>query len=369
MSARPAKGTVPSFPRLSTLYFYLSSYCNLNCLHCWIAPKYVNNNVAPQEAPFTLLKEIVDQAIPLGLKGIKITGGEPLLSANFFALVDHASKKKLRIAIETNGTLINDSVAKFLKEKNVGRVGVSLDGPNASVHEKIRRQKGCFNKTVAAIRALKKQDLTVLLIMSLYKGNAGHLEKTIAFAASLGVDSFKINCMTCISRGRSLKKKQMTLGVADYIAINKEIDERIQPKYRMNIILDIPPAFKQFKKARQAGMCGLKGILGVLPDGRISICGIGEVASSLILGNVRNHSLRDIWMDDQILRSIRDDLPGKLEGVCRQCVFKGFCMGKCRAEAYYSSGNLFSGFSFCEEARRSGLFPEARAFKVKQEVA
>ena len=68
----------------------------------------------PREASFALLKKIIDEALPLGLKSIKITGGEPLLSASFFELIRYAVNKKLGTIVETNGTLLDDKCARFL---------------------------------------------------------------------------------------------------------------------------------------------------------------------------------------------------------------------------------------------------------------
>ena len=62
------------------------------------------------------------------------------------------------------------------------------------------------------------------------------------------------------------------------------------------MIFDIPPAFRTIKEARRErfGSCGIFNILGLLGDGRISICGIGSVADSLVLGRIKIYRLSDI---------------------------------------------------------------------------
>jgi len=361
--------TKQDIPPLKSLYFYLTPYCNLNCLHCWIAPSYIDKDEAPQEAPFEVLKDIIDQAIPLGLKSIKISGGEPFLNKNIFPLISYASSKNINIIIETNGTLIDEESAKFLKENHLGMVAVSLDGPNKKIHETLRARQGCFEKTVEGIKFLKKYNLNVQVIMAVYKYNSNYLEDTISFAEKLGANSFKINCISAVSRGEALKTKGDTLEVKDYLILNQKIENEIQPRYKIKIILDIPPAFKKIKDIKErTGRCGLKHILGVLANGDISICGIGEVVSALRLGNIRTGTLKHLWKNNPILKILRNGIPQKLEGICSQCIFKGFCMGKCRAEAYYATGNFFSPFFFCDEAYKLGLFPEKNIFAFKKEV-
>lgn len=350
-------------PKLNSLYFYLSSYCNLSCIHCWIAPHYLNQDQAPQEADFAILKDIIDQALPLGLSQIKISGGEPFLNKNIFSLISYAFDKKLGTTIETNGTLINDDTARFLKEKAVRHIAVSLDGPNPAVHEAMRGQEGCFEKAIEGIKCLKRHNLNVQVIMVLYKDNFDYLEDTVNLAEGLSVNSFKINPVMAIARAEKLKEKAMTLSVADCIALNKKIEEELKPKHRIKIILDIPPAFKGLRQIKNEHCtCGIKNILGILSDGSISICGIGNVLESLRLGDIKRESLRQIWQDNSILKIIRGDLPTKLAGVCAKCVFKAFCLGKCRAEAYYRNNDILSAFSFCNEASDSGVFPRNRLF-------
>jgi len=348
-------------PPLRALYFYLTSYCNLNCGHCWIAPRYTSTKKAPQEASFKSLKSIIDQALPLGLEAIKITGGEPFLSRNISRLISYASKKGLAISIETNATLINETIVKFLKRSGVRLVYVSLDGPDKSTHGKLRKGMDSFDRAVSGIRLLKKHGVNTQVIMSIYRDNAGYLEDTIDMAEQCGAESFKINTIWPVSRGKLLDEKGLVLSVKEYISLNERIEQVIQPRHRIKIFFDVPPAFKKIKRLKEnSNICGIKNILGVLPDARISICGIGQVTSDLVFGDTKSEKLKDIWEDNPVLNSIRRHIPGRLKGVCGICVFKGFCLGKCRAEAYNKNKDLFSPHYFCEEAYNTGLFPENR---------
>ena len=69
-------------PTLRTIYFYLTDGCNLRCRHCWIDPMYRNKEDGHSFLPFDLFVSIIKEAKELGLKGVKLTGGEPLLHPN-----------------------------------------------------------------------------------------------------------------------------------------------------------------------------------------------------------------------------------------------------------------------------------------------
>ena len=72
------------FP-LNQIYFYLTKGCNLRCRHCWIAPKYQGDGQSHPALDVDLFKSIVAQAKPLGLGGVKLTGGEPLIHPRTFS--------------------------------------------------------------------------------------------------------------------------------------------------------------------------------------------------------------------------------------------------------------------------------------------
>ena len=64
-------------PPLRAFYLYLSSSCNLACRHCWITPTLVNGKPDPGDViNVAALREAIAEAKPLGLNGVKLTGGE-----------------------------------------------------------------------------------------------------------------------------------------------------------------------------------------------------------------------------------------------------------------------------------------------------
>ncbi len=66
-------------PPLNTIYFYLTKGCNLCCRHCWVAPKHQTEETKYPELSLDQFRSVIEQAKPLGLTGVKLTGGEPLM--------------------------------------------------------------------------------------------------------------------------------------------------------------------------------------------------------------------------------------------------------------------------------------------------
>ena len=98
-------------PALNTLYFYLTEGCNLACRHCWLAPRFDPDGDRYPALPVELFETAIREAKPLGLTGVKLTGGEPLLHPEIVQLLEIVRREELGLTIETNGVLCTPELA------------------------------------------------------------------------------------------------------------------------------------------------------------------------------------------------------------------------------------------------------------------
>lgn len=347
---------------LATVYLYFK-YCNLKCRHCWINPPH-SGGAALREGEMSLggIVSALEECRELGMKSVKITGGEPFTSKDIFGLLEYLKKNNIRIYMETNGALVRGREARALKEARVSQVAVSLDGPTADIHESLRGVSGSFADTVEGVKALKRENLNIQIITCLWKGNGEKIRATIMLAKELGASSVKINPVHGISRAGTMDRNGETLSVKEVIDFYHSLTKEPGEILPIKVIFDIPPAFRPVSSIRRdrIGTCSIFNILGILGDGRVSICGIGSVVDTMVLGKAGEDRIKDIWECHPVLKRIREDVPGKMEGICGRCMFKSYCLGKCRAEAYYSSGSIRAPLGFCQTAYEEGLFPKSR---------
>ncbi|MCD4741732.1 MAG: SynChlorMet cassette radical SAM/SPASM protein ScmF [Desulfobacteraceae bacterium] len=359
---------------MTSLYFYLTQGCNLKCRHCWINPKYQTLTGNVPSISVENFTECIDQAIPLGLQSVKLTGGEPFLHPYIDKLLDIVYKKKLRLVIESNGCLITSESAQKIKKCDDPFVSISIDSTDKETHEWFRGVKGCYKTAVRGLKHCVNAGLPAQIIMSLVKRNRDHVDDMIKFAIDNGCESVKFNIVQPTERGKSIYKNNENLTISDYIEIGRYITDELQPETELRLVYSIPPAFlplsymlSGYKHGCGSG-CAIKNILGVLWNGDISICGIGENIKELILGNIGSpledngleNNLGKIWKNNKIIDIIRNGLPEKVEGVCSNCIFKMICFGYCPANNYYSTNNLFAPGWFCNKAYTKGLFPVTR---------
>lgn len=116
----------------------LTDRCNFRCTYCMpedmqFAPKRENLETAELEL-------ICQAFVELGIKKIRLTGGEPLIFPEFGPLLQAISKYDglERIAITTNGALLAEKI-DWIKNSKVQQLNISLDSIDPEVFTRITR--------------------------------------------------------------------------------------------------------------------------------------------------------------------------------------------------------------------------------------
>jgi SynChlorMet cassette radical SAM/SPASM protein ScmF len=351
--------------QLNQIYFYLTDGCNLRCRHCWIAPKYQTESNTYPYLDFDLFKSIIEQAKPLGLTGVKLTGGEPLLHPQFSEILECIQNEGLRLIVETNGVLCTAKVAEKMAACKDPFVSVSLDGADSGTHEWVRGVKGCFDEAIDGLRNLVSEGLRPQVIMTIMRHNKGQMEQMVRVAENLGAGSVKFNILQPTARGERMHFTGETLDVVELVDLGKWVESTLSTSTHLNLYYDHPMAFRPLGKmfaqnGDGCGTCGILSILGVLANGSYALCGIGETVSDLVFGYADVDHLEDVWTKTPVLLELREGLPQRLEGICGRCLMKEICLGSCLAQNYYRSKNLWEPFWYCAEAYRRKLFPTSR---------
>jgi len=349
-------------PPLTSLYMYISGSCNLACRHCWITPTYQNGGNIGKQIGIELVRKAIREGKPLGLRMVKLTGGEPMLNPQFRELVDLLDGDGLQIHIETNGTLIDHDLAKFLKQReHISFISVSLDGADDKTHEDLRGAPRSFAQAITGIRNLVEQGFRPQIICTLHKGNVSQIDDVVKFAENLGCGSIKFNHVQQVGRGEHFPN-ELVLGIVEIISLYNHIERVLKKENEIPIHFDIPIAFFSIKKLLDdcLGRCTVRNILGLLAGGELSLCGMGVTKSELIYGQIKRDSLRDVWCNSPGLIQLRAQVPAEMEGICAQCIHRDLCLGTCVADNFRMTGRLNAPYHFCQIADDLGLFPESR---------
>jgi MoaA/NifB/PqqE/SkfB family radical SAM enzyme len=182
--ARRARSRVSGhLESLPILALSVHSACNCRCVMCdiWKA------NSEKREISSADLSRHVEAIRALRVQRVMLTGGEPLLHRNLWALCTELQSLRVRITLVTTGLLIESHAPEIAS--CVDTVVISLDGPRP-MHDAIRRVKGGFDRIARGVMALHAQHPTPRLIARsvVQRGNADVIDETIAAAHRLGFD-------------------------------------------------------------------------------------------------------------------------------------------------------------------------------------
>lgn len=122
---------------LTDLRISLTDRCNLRCTYCMpkeiFGPDYVFLKKA-EWLRFSELDAVVEAFVRLGVRKIRLTGGEPLLRPGLVKYIEGLQRFEAieDIALTTNGLRLAEKVAD-LKQAGLNRVTVSLDALNPEI--------------------------------------------------------------------------------------------------------------------------------------------------------------------------------------------------------------------------------------------
>src|SRR5512144_3197035 len=103
--------------------------CNLACQHCYSISADVD---FPGELATADIYRTMDDLKAFGVPVLILSGGEPLLHPDIFAISRRAKAMGFYVGLSTNGTLIDDALLPRIAEAGYDYVGISLDGIEAT---------------------------------------------------------------------------------------------------------------------------------------------------------------------------------------------------------------------------------------------
>ena len=168
---------------LPILALSVHSACNCRCVMCdiWKA------NADKRELSLEDLDRHVADIRRLHVQRVMLTGGEPLLHGNLWALCDRLQELGIRVTLVTTGLLLAPHAPAIAR--SVDEVVVSIDGP-PDVHDGIRRVRGGFERIARGVRALREQTAPPLVVARsvVQRANCAAIAETIHAVRALPVD-------------------------------------------------------------------------------------------------------------------------------------------------------------------------------------
>nr|QEK15979.1 GTP 3',8-cyclase MoaA [Thermococcus aciditolerans] len=166
----------------TNLRISLTQDCNFRCFFCHREGQHFN---ASLELTPSEIERLVRVASRLGIRKVKLTGGEPTVRNDILEIVRRIRPYVVDLSMTTNGSRLKE-LAKPLAEAGLNRVNVSLHSLKPDVYRRITGVD-MLDTVLEGIGEAVKYLSPVKLNMTVMRGlNDGEIRDMVEFAAKTG---------------------------------------------------------------------------------------------------------------------------------------------------------------------------------------
>jgi radical SAM protein with 4Fe4S-binding SPASM domain len=334
--------------------------CNLKCSHCYAATSGLQKVLTTQEA-FKVIDDLAEYNVPVLL----FSGGEPFSRPDIRQLAQYAKGKGLRVTFSTNGTLIDEDTANWIRDLGVSYVGISIDGTE-SVHDEFRRSPGAYQKSLAAIRLLRERGVKVGLRVTMTRSNVQAIPSIFELMRKEKVPRICLYHLVYTGRGKEIASTDLSHeeSRAALETILNETKKCFEGDFPVEVLtvdnhcdgiaLYLRMAEENHPNAEKAlelltlngGNSSGQGIACISWDGTVypdqfwrdkPVGNVLEKPFSQIWGNPEKGSLLDLMRNRKNL----------LKGRCKNCKWIELCGGNFRARGEAVTGDLWGEDPTC----------------------
>jgi len=350
--------------------------CNLTCKHCYSisADRDFAGELGTDE-----VFAVMDDLRAFGVPVLILSGGEPLLRPDIFAIARRAKYMGFYTGLSTNGTLIDAENIDPIAEVGFDYVGISIDGLRET-HDRFRRKPGAFDASMAGLRLCREHGIKVGLRFTMTQDNAAELPELLALMEQEQVDKFYLSHLNYAGRGNKNRKDDVFLSTtrwamdllfdAAWRAVEQAPDREFvtgnndaDGVYLLHWVAARFPERAAHLREKLAQWGGNSSGVNIA-----NIDNLGNVHPDTFwwhynLGNVRERAFSEIWADtsDPLMAGLKSR-PRPLKGRCAACGHLELCGGNTRVRALQLTGDLWAEDPACYLTDAEiGLDPSSRA--------
>lgn len=346
--------------KLEILSVILTNRCNLKCVYCG-RNENQNENCIKKELTKEQWLSIFKDAQTVGLKKVNMTGGEIFCRQDCLSLIEETIKLGIKVSIETNGTIINESQIAYLSQfKDDLSISISLDGISPNTND-LTRGIGSFKRAMNTIKIIKDNGIPLRIITVLSNDNYDeipdlarmiHEKMGLGFRLLPNIIEYGRGTVASEEYGVSYEKMMKLMNDFYFDFLRKH-------KNDINISVELNMPFIPLDIYKHSFCPWGKAMLGIGYSGNVALCHVAADNDLFVFDNVKNNSISDIWNNNEKLKSYKMMNHNQLHGVCGNCLARHLCRGGCRLYALTKyDGDFFAPDPFCQGAYDIGCFPD-----------
>ncbi len=330
----------------------LTARCNLDCRHCYINLPPGHREARSREMTAAEIGRVAAEAAGLGAVWCLVTGGEPLLRADFPDVYLALREQGLLVSIYTNATLVNDEHIRLFRKYPPRDIEVTVYGVTRETYEKVTRIPGSFEAFERGMARLAESGMRLRLKAMALRSNLGELEAIAGFCRARTKDYFRFDPFLHYrldrdpARNEEIESERLT--PEEIVGLERGDRERFGALEGRCAELIVPQL--EGTVCRHLFRCGAgKRNFVIGPNGLFRPC-LSLVHESFLF-DLRALTLTDIWKDHAPKALERTSERADYLERCARCPIVNLCFW-CPATAHLETGELDAPVdAFCRVAR------------------
>lgn len=341
--------------------FELTPLCNLNCKMCYV---HLSQKQLEKTGRRLLTvdqwKDIMGQAIDIGMRNAVLTGGECLTYPGFDELYLYLLEQGIRVTVKTNGLLMTEERISFFERYRPEGFNVSLYGADDDTYENVTGVR-CFQKVYEGIKRIQETKIPLGIAVTPSRFMLNNMDRIMDLLDEFGQE-FSINPNLIPPReetGRKLSDVDLTLD--DYIAIYKLQAKRTGRELKP-VCMDSMPEVGKTDVPAYGIQCGA-GRSG------FAVCWNGDMQPCLSMSQIKFNLLETSFICawEKINRTVQMyPIPRE----CMVCDYRRICP-VCVVSHEMAGRQGHANPAWCERARRliaEGIVEEIKGVVKNEET-
>jgi mycofactocin radical SAM maturase len=270
---------------------------------------------------------VIDELERLKVFYVNIGGGEPMLRADFFEILEYAAAHNVGVKFSTNGTFIDAAAAERLASMDYLDIQISIDGADAQVNDLVRGE-GSFAAARAAMDHLFAANFGPFKIsLVVTRHNVSQLDQFKEIADSYGAQ-LRVTRLRPSGRGvdswAELHPTQAQQRQLYYWLLDRPTVLTGDSFFHLSALGDALPGLN---------LCGAGRVVCLIdPVGDVYACPF-VIHDEFLAGNIRNEGgFTKVWRESDLFLSLREP---ESEGACTSCGSYDACQGGCMASKFF----------------------------------
>jgi len=277
---------------LHDLSIEITGFCPLSCIHC---SSFNGKGCTPSFLDLNIIRRIVLQALPLGLKTVSLSGGEPCAHPDLAAIVASLNEIGIQVSLYTCGVLEDYSrrprslvpgLVASLHQAGLERAIFNYQSARSEIHDKITMVKGSHLAATQSIETCINKGIKTELHIVPLKQNLFTLPLTIEYAKSLGLS--RVSLLRFVPQGRGAYDVSSKLLDQDEYGHLREIIKAA------NGFMRLGSPFNFLKTRGYVPCTAAIDKLIIRANGDVFACEAFK-QTSLTLGNIFKRNIAEIW--------------------------------------------------------------------------